>query len=176
MKQLWIHFAKNGLVAILILVCIVSMIVFPKNGAYFMDGNVYIRSMDDVTNQVNVVYGSFIPGTPVQMLHTSEGANQTFIIEHIIGDEYALRYGNQGLCIAVASDMEQVVIQGLDTDNEYNLWHINRLSTTQGVMITNVATGKSLTYDFSEELRIQQLIVRDYDEADSKFAFVLAYY
>ena len=38
-----------------------------------------------------------------------------------------IEYGDQGYCIAVASDKETVVMQDYDAENEYNKWYISRI-------------------------------------------------
>ena len=120
------------------------------------------------------VYGaSNIVGTHVQLTRDVDGANQTFGIRYTGNDQYMIAYGDQGFCIAVASDKETVVMQGYDGENEYNKWYITRIGTTQSYLFTNVATGNALCYDYSSEAGAYQFFVREYDETDAKFKFIL---
>ena len=61
-----------------------------------------------------------------------------------------IEYGDQGYCIAVASDKETVVMQDYDAENEYNKWYISRIGTTQNYLFTNVATGNTLAMNIHQ--------------------------
>ena len=74
---------------------------------------------------------------------------------------------------AVASDKETVVIQGYDSENEYNKWNISRIGTTQNYLFTNVATGNTLCYEYSSDFSAYRLYVKTYDETSGNFAFFI---
>ena len=102
-----------------------------------------------------------------------DGANQAFHIQYVGDDQYKIGYGNEELCIAVASDKETVVIQGYDSENEYNKWNISRIGTTQNYLFTNVATGNTLCYEYSSDFSAYRLYVKTYDETSGNFAFFI---
>ena len=134
---------------------------------------VLLRSNDMATYRMDVQGATNIAGTQVQLMRDVDGANQAFHIQYVGDDQYKIGYGNEELCIAVASDKETVVIQGYDSENEYNKWNISRIGTTQNYLFTNVATGNTLCYEYSSELASYRLYVKEYDEASENFAFFL---
>ena len=111
------------------------------------------------------VYGnSGIVGTWVNLVRDVDGASQIFAIHYTGEDQYMIEYGDQGYCIAVASDKETVVMQDYDAENEYNKWYISRIGTTQNYLFTNVATGNTLCYEYSSDFSAYRLYVKAYDE------------
>lgn len=176
MNNIYKKICCKVLVFILIFGVIISLVDLHTDRILIRDGNYYIRPANNTTYQVNVIGALQVPGTLVESRRVVDGANQTFVITHIEGDQYALMYGNAGMCIAVASDKETVVAQDFDVNNDYNKWEITRLGTSQSLLFTNVATGNSLYYEYSNELKTTQMKVKEYDGSDRKFEFIVVKY
>ncbi len=173
MKKILKKLGCNALVVIVVFGIVLSVADLHTDGILVRDGNYYIRPSDNVAYQVNVLGGLQIPGTLVQSLRVVDGANQMFAIKHVQDDEYAIMYGTNGLCIAVASDKETVVVQDYDEKNDYNRWHITRIGESQSFLFTNVATDTSLYYEYSSELKINQMKVKEYDGSDKTFEYTV---
>ncbi len=172
MKKMWIKVLYKVLFAVAVLGVVLGLVDLHTDGILIRDGLYEIRTGDN-TFKIDVLDGSQIPGTLVQAMRISSGANQVFQINHVQGDEYALMYGNQGMCLAVASDKETVVAQGYDEENDYNRWHIERIGTSQKYLITNVATDTSLYYEYSSEFKLNLVKVGEYDGENNKFQFMI---
>lgn len=176
MKNIYRKLCCKLLVFILVFGVILCLVDLHTDGVLIRDGNYYIRPANDRTYQINVIDASQDSGALVEARRVVDGANQTFVITHIEGNQYALMYGNAGMCIAVASDKETVIAQGFDVNNDYNKWEITRIGTSQSFLFTNVATGNSLYYEYSNELKTNQMKVKEYDASNNKYEFIVVKY
>lgn len=176
MKKYWIRLAGCAAAALVILLVILGMVDLHTDGVLIRDNCYVIRPNDMPTYRMDIYGGSGVVGTQVQLTRDVDWANQVFKISYTGDEQYMIAYGEQNLnlCIAVASDKETVVIQEYDGANEYNKWYITRIGTTQSYLFTNVATGNALCYDYDTEVGIYRLYVREYDETDGKFSFMLS--
>ena len=174
MKKYVMKLAGCILVALTILLVVLKIVDMHSDGILVRDNNYVISPQNTVTYRMDVYGGVGWPGTPVQLTRTADGANQVYGIRYIGDDKYSIIYGDQGMCVAVASDKTSVVIQGYDESNDYNLWNITRIGNTQGYLFTNVATGTSICYERSQETGVNMLVVREYDESNETFGFTLA--
>lgn len=174
MKKYWMKIAGCVLTPVMILLVVLSMVDLHTDGIVVRDAWYVIRPNDMVTYRIDIYGASNAVGTQVQLTRDVDGANQAFGIIYTGDGQYMIKYGDQGLCIAVASDKHTVVIQGYDEANEYNKWNITRIGTTQSYLFTNVATGNSIFYEVSAESGIYKLFVKEYDETDGSFGFILA--
>ena len=173
MKKYWIKLAGCAATAVVIFLIILGMVDLHTDGILVRDSYCIIRPNDMATYRMDVQGATNIAGTQVQLMRDVDGANQAFHIQYVGDDQYKIGYGNEELCTPVASDKETVVIQGYDSENEYNKWNISRIGTTQNYLFTNVATGNTLCYEYSSELASYRLYVKEYDEASENFAFFL---
>ena len=174
MKKYWIKLAGCAATVVVILLIVLGMVDLHTDGIAIRDAWYIVRPSNMATYRMDIYGASNVVGTPVQLTRDVDGANQVFKICYTGEDQYMIAYGNEGLCIAVASDKETVLMQGYDDNNEYNKWYISRIGTSQGYLFTNVATGNSLYYDYSTESGTYRLFVKGYDETDDKFSFTLA--
>ena len=157
----------------MIFLIILGMVDLHTDGVLVRDGCYVIRPDEMKTYRMDVYGNSGIVGTWVNLVRDVDGASQIFAIHYTGEDQYMIEYGDQGYCIAVASDKETVVMQDYDAENEYNKWYISRIGTTQNYLFTNVATGNTLCYEYSSDFSAYRLYVKTYDETSGNFAFFL---
>lgn len=173
MKKYWIKLAGCAATAVVIFLIILGMVDLHTDGVLVRDGCYVIRPDEMKTYRMDVYGNSGIVGTWVNLVRDVDGASQIFAIHYTGEDQYMIEYGDQGYCIAVASDKETVVMQDYDAENEYNKWYISRIGTTQNYLFTNVATGNTLCYEYSSDFSAYRLYVKAYDETSGNFAFFL---
>lgn len=174
MKKYWIKLADCAATAVVILLIVLGMVDLHTDGLLVRDGCYVIRPNDMQTYRMDIYGGSGVVGTQVQLTRDVDWANQVFGVRYTGEDQYMIEYGDQGYCIAVASDKETVVMQDYNAENEYNKWYITRIGTTQSYLFTNVATGNALCYDYDTVAGVYRLYVKEYDETDGRFSFTLA--
>ena len=124
MKRYWIKLAGCAATAVVILLVVLGMVDLHTDGLLVRDGCYVIRPDEMKTYRMDVYGNSGIVGTWVNLVRDVDGASQIFAIHYTGEDQYMIEYGDQGYCIAVASDKETVVMQDYDAENEYNKWYI----------------------------------------------------
>ncbi len=171
-KKIVLKFLYRSIPIIIVSILLFISVDFHTDGILISDGLYSIRLTDN-KYQIDVLGGSTQAGSLVQAIKITDVSSQVFRIKHIDGDEYALMYTNENMCIAVASDKETVVAQGYDESNDYNKWYIERIGTSQYFLLTNVATKTSLYYEYSNEINLYLMKVGNYDANDDRFRYLL---
>ena len=111
MKRYWIKLAGCAATAVVILLVVLGMVDLHTDGLLVRDGCYVIRPDEMKTYRMDVYGNSGIVGTWVNLVRDVDGASQIFAIHYTGEDQYMIEYGDQGYCIAVASDKETVVMQ-----------------------------------------------------------------
>ncbi len=114
MKKYWIKIAGCAATAVVIFLVILGMVDLHTDGVLVRDGCYVIRPDEMKTYRMDVYGNSGIVGTWVNLVRDVDGASQIFAIHYTGEDQYMIEYGDQGYCIAVASDKETVVMQDYD--------------------------------------------------------------
>lgn len=172
-KQYLIKCGKCVFVWLLIVVAILKVVDMHTDGMLVREAGYVISPQDAIGYRMEVYASSDVPGMPVLLMPTVDGASQIFLLKYVQDDEYAIIYGEKQMSIAVASDRTTVVVQDYDEQNDYNRWHVKRIGNSQNFTFTNVATNTSLYYEYSDTFKARQLFVKEYDEKDTTFGFEL---
>lgn len=171
MKKIVKMLIKRLVLIMIILVIVLKAVDMHSEGILVRDGWYIIRPMNNFAYQMGAVDPYSKADLNIIFVKTTLGGNQRLYLEYEGDDKYSILYGDANLCLGVADDKILMLQDYADSDAQK--WTIERIDHSQGMRITNVASGKSLCYQYYEQWKLMAATVTDYEGNEDSCAMVL---
>lgn len=169
MKKLLNKYLTGLVVFIVIALTVCKVVDMHTDGIKIRDGYYYICQSTYTTRIFDIPYAVQDVGTKVQMRDMSDGANQRFYIQYVEDEKYCIRYWNNDMCLGVGSS-GAVELQQY-SEQETQLWKMERTENTQYFTISSCATGLYMKMSWSDEYKALLVSLEQLDSEDQNYYF-----